>query len=243
METSLSFTTLICHTSTRLLIQETVLPALHSSRGVFNVFDRRLPATVIAGGFLSLGNKLAKNGRLEMDSEHMNNPNIALIFVSFFSFMAMMSETETFLKEASSILKQGSPKVAIQDHITSEKMNIQTKCLSLVVFHCLFLNQSRFSARARKNLWWVCKHSAMASQIVDTWWYIYIGLHGHTEILKNVISIHQVKLASWCGIPKVVRSSASSQAFCALSRSLRLKGYWILSQGWSPISTCLELKL
>ena len=101
METSLSFTTLICHTSTRLLIQETVLPALHSSRGVFNVFDRRLPATVIAGGFLSLGNKLAKNGRLEMDSEHMNNPNIALIFVSFFSFMAMMSETETFLKEAS----------------------------------------------------------------------------------------------------------------------------------------------
>ena len=85
METSLSFTTLICHTSTRLLIQETVLPALHSSRGVFNVFDRRLPATVIAGGFLSLGNKLAKNGRLEMDSEHMNNPNIALIFVSFFS--------------------------------------------------------------------------------------------------------------------------------------------------------------
>ena len=173
METSLSFTTLICHTSTRLLIQETVLPALHSSRGVFNVFDRRLPATVIAGGFLSLGNKLAKNGRLEMDSEHLNNPNIALIFVSFFSFMAMMSETETFLKEASSILKQGSPKVAIQDHITSEKMNIQTKCLSLVVFHCLFLNQSRFSARARKNLWWVCKHSAMASQIVDTWWYIY----------------------------------------------------------------------
>ena len=147
-----------------------------------------------------------------------------------------MSETETFLKEASSILKQGSPKVAIQDHITSEKMNIQTRCLSLVVFHCWFLNQSRFSARARKNVWWVCKHSAMVI-------YIYIGLHGHTEILKNVISIHQVRLASWCGIPKVVRSSASSQAFCALSRSLRLKGYWILSQGWSPISTCLELKL
>ena len=43
-----------------------------------------------------------------------------------------------------------------------------------------------------------------------------------------MISIHKARLASWCGIPKVVRSSANSQAFCALSRSLRLKGYWIL---------------
>ena len=242
METSLSFTTLICHTSTRLLIQETVLPALHSSRGVFNVFDRRLPATVIAGGFLSLGNKLAKNGRLEMDSEHMNNPNIALIFVSFFPSWPWCQKRKPSWRKRlpswSRVPQKWQSKIILPVRKWIYKRSVYHWLFSIV---CFWIRVASQQGPER-----TCDGSASIPPWPPkllTHGDIYIGLHGHTEILKNVISIHQVRLASWCGIPKVVRPSASSQAFCALSRSLRLKGYWILSQGWSPISTCLELKL
>ena len=51
----------------------------------------------MAGGLLSLGKKLARDGRLDMDTETTNsNPNIAWTVLSFFFFMAMISEMEVF---------------------------------------------------------------------------------------------------------------------------------------------------
>ena len=166
----------------RVLSQETALPALHSSRGIFNVFDRRLPATVMAGGLLSLGKKLARDGRLDMDTETTNsNPNIAWTVLSFFFFMAMISEMEVFWKEASSILKPGSQEWQTWITLLETKwLYKEPMCLSVYHFHCLFFESESLLGEGAKEL--VMFSQAFRHGLPNCWHIDHIGVHRHTDM-------------------------------------------------------------